>query len=102
MDTAKLHTNLKLHANLKWDTLITRANKNAKYEKYRDDGYGSIYEYSHELRAYLFLMKQYNSKYEKYRDNGYGSIYEYSREQRAYLFLMKQYNSKQEFVEYAS
>jgi hypothetical protein len=45
----------KLHSNLKWKTLVERANKKAGFEKYRIEP-GGIFELSKSYNAYLFQM----------------------------------------------
>lgn len=47
---------MKIHANLKWSTIISRANKLAGFDKFRyDTAYSSIYIYSSAHNAYLFI-----------------------------------------------
>jgi uncharacterized protein YozE (UPF0346 family) len=50
-----------IHAGLKWETIINRANQQEGFEKYRlDDAYGNISEYSEDQNCYLFLMKTFS------------------------------------------
>ena len=49
---------MKLSARQKWSTIIERINKAEGYEKFRDDGYGQILEYSDEHKAFLSCMSK--------------------------------------------
>jgi hypothetical protein len=45
---------MKIHANLKWTTIVNRLNKKAGFEKYRyDSAYKKIYELNN--NAYFFI-----------------------------------------------